>query len=104
MQIRCASAVYFELLFHVVIKGFSLFQRVVVGKNGIRMFRRQLFTVVRCPRLKNNRATLRGAANIQRPGDLKKIPLMVKGVQFFRIKELAALFIAHKGIVFPGIP
>ncbi len=53
-----------------------------MGENGVGMFRRQLFTVVRRARLKDNRSPLRRATNIQRPGDLEEITVVIQGMQF----------------------
>ncbi len=76
----------------------------MVGENGVGMFRRQFFPVLRRAGLKDNRTSLRGTANIQRSGDLEEITMVIQGVQFCRVKELTALFVAHKGISFPGVP
>jgi hypothetical protein len=53
-----------------------------MGKNGVGMFRRQLFPVVRRPGLKDNRSPLRRAANIQRTGDLEEITVVIERMQF----------------------
>ncbi|SAB34956.1 Uncharacterised protein [Enterobacter ludwigii] len=76
----------------------------MMGKNGVSMFRGQFFSVIRCTCLKNNRASLRRAANIERTGHLEEIAVVIKRMQFCRVKELPALFVAHKGISLPGIP
>ena len=76
----------------------------MVGKNGVGMFCRQFFPVIRRTGLKDNRTSLRRATNIERPGDLEEIPVMIQGVQFSRVKKLTALFITDKGILFPGVP
>ena len=75
-----------------------------MGKNGVGMFRRQLFPVVRRACLKDNRPPLWRSPNIKRTGDLEEITAVVQGMQFCRVKKLTALFIAHKGVAFPGIP
>ncbi|MNS68648.1 hypothetical protein D3C72_1019320 [compost metagenome] len=49
-------------------------------KYGVGMFCRQFFAVFRGPRLKHNRAALRCAANIQRPGDLEEITVVIQRV------------------------
>ena len=104
MEIRRAAAVCFQLLFYVLIKGFCLVEGLVVGKNGVGMFRRQLFPVVRRPGLKDNWSPLRRAANIQRTGDLEEVTVVIERMQFGRVKKLTALFVADKRVAFPGIP
>ena len=94
----------FQLLFNIAVKSLGFFPRVMVGKDGVSVFCRQLFTVVGRASLKDNRTSLRRAANIQRAGNLEEITVVIKSMQFRRIKELSALFIADKGIPFPGIP
>lgn len=88
----------FQLLFNIAVKSLGFFPRVMVGKDGVSVFCRQLFTVVGRASLKDNRTSLRRAANIQRAGNLEEITVVIQSMQFRRIKELSALFIADKGI------
>lgn len=94
----------FQLLFNIAVKSLGFFQRVMVGKNRVSMFCRQLFTVVGRTSLKDNRTSLRGAANIKRARNPEEITVVIQSMQFRRIKELSAHFIADKGIPFPGVP
>ncbi|VTN05456.1 Uncharacterised protein [Raoultella ornithinolytica] len=75
-----------------------------MGKNGIGMAGRQLFTVIGGPGLKNNRSPLRRTGNIERAGNLEKITAMVEGMQLIFIEELSGSFITDEGILLPGIP
>jgi hypothetical protein len=69
-----------------------------MGKNGVGMFRRQFFAVIRRAGLKDNRSSLWRATNIQRPGDLEEITVVIQGMQLLPDQRTARLFVAHKGI------
>ena len=77
----------FQLLFNIAVKSLGFFPRVMVGKDGVSMFCRQLFTVVGRASLKDNRTSLRRAANIQRAGNLEEITVVIQSMQFRRIKN-----------------
>jgi hypothetical protein len=62
------------LLLHVAVKSFCLVERIVMGKNGVGMFRRQSFTVIRRARLKDNRTPCGVRPIFSGPATWKKSP------------------------------
>jgi hypothetical protein len=99
-------AIATELLhapFHVGIEGTRTGEIVARGEDDFGSLGGELPSGFRRAGLNDNRPTLNGTRDVERPANPEKLALVVEEVQLFGIEINAGFDVANKGVVCPAV-